>query len=142
MPSWYLLLRPPITTRGIREDGEEFTAFAVMSAPVDHMTVPTLNTLPTIRSFAQIRLLPYLVCPASRTLRLRTPTSRPGMSLILPWEVIERIIDYASNDFDLLRTFSLTCRQLRHRSFTLIVAQYIFFDSKERVSDFSDFIME
>ena len=64
------------------------------------------------------------------------------MSLILPWEVMERIIDHASNDIDLLRTFSLTCRQLRHRSFTLIVAQYIFLDSKERVSDFSDFIRE
>ena len=63
------------------------------------------------------------------------------MSLILPWEVIERIIDHASSDFNLLRAFSFTCRQLRPRSFSLIVAQYIFLDSKDRVSDFCDFIL-
>ena len=63
------------------------------------------------------------------------------MSLLLPWEVIERVIEHASDDHDLLRSFSLTCRQLRPRSFALIVAQYIFLDSRDRVSDFSDYLL-
>ena len=65
--------------------------------------------------------------------------SRP---LALPWEIIERVIEHASDDRDLLRSFSLTCRQLRPRSFTLILAQYVCLDSRDRVSDFSDFLLE
>ena len=66
----------------------------------------------------------------------------PLMSVLLPWEVIERVVEHASDDRDLLRSFSLTCRQLRPRCFTLILAQYVFLDSRDRVSDFSDFLLE
>ena len=61
---------------------------------------------------------------------------------LLPWEVVERIIEYASDDLELLRSFSLTCRQLRPRSFSLIVARYIFLGSRDRVSGFYDFLLE
>ena len=63
-------------------------------------------------------------------------------SLALPWEIIERVIENASDDRDLLRSFSLTCRQLRPRSFTLILAQYVFLDSRDRVSNFCDYLLE
>ena len=40
-----------------------------------------------------------------------------SMSLVLPWEVIERVIDHAYyDDYELLRSFSLTCRSLRPRA--------------------------
>ena len=64
------------------------------------------------------------------------------MSLLLPWEVIERVIEHASDDLDLLHSFSLSCRQLRPRSFNLIIAQYVFLNSRDRVSSFSDFLLE
>ena len=66
-----------------------------------------------------------------------------AMSLIsirLPWEVIERVIEHAYDDLDLLRSFSLTCKQLRPRSFALIIAHHVFLDSRDRVSAFSGFI--
>ena len=63
-------------------------------------------------------------------------------SLALPWEIIERVIENASDDRDLLRSFSLTCRQLRPRSFNLIIAQYVFLDSRDKVSDFCDFLLK
>ena len=58
----------------------------------------------------------------------------------LPWEVVERIIEHASDDLGLLRSFSLSCRQLRPRSFSLIVAQYVFLDSRDKVFAFYDFL--
>ena len=63
-------------------------------------------------------------------------------SLALPWEIIERVIEHASDDRNLLRSFSLTCRQLRPRSFTLILAQYVFLETRDRVSNFCDFLLE
>ena len=63
-------------------------------------------------------------------------------SLALPWEVIERIIEHASNDINLLRNFSLTCRQLRPCSSSLILAHHVFLDSRDRVSDLSDFLLQ
>ena len=65
--------------------------------------------------------------------------SRP---LALPWEILERVIEHSSDDLDLLRSFSLTCRQLRPRSFTLILAQYVFLNSRDQASDFSDFLLK
>ena len=62
------------------------------------------------------------------------------MSLVLPWEVIEIVIDHASDDLDLLRSFVLTCRQLRPCSFSLIMAQYVFLNSRDRASAFCDFL--
>ena len=64
------------------------------------------------------------------------------MCLFLPWEVIERVIDHACNDVNLLCNLSLTCRQLRPRSFSLIVAYHIFLDNRDRVSNFCDFLVE
>ena len=65
--------------------------------------------------------------------------SRP---LALPWEILERVIEHSSDDLDLLRSFSLTCRQLRPRSFTLILAQYVFLNSRDKAFDFVDFLLE
>ena len=65
----------------------------------------------------------------------------PLMSLLLPWEVIERVIEHASDDINLLRSFSLTCRQLRPCS-SSFVAQYFLLDSRDRVSDFCDFLLD
>ena len=62
------------------------------------------------------------------------------MSLLLPWEVIERIVEHASNDLQLLCSFSLTCRQLYHCSFSLIIAQHVFLCSKERMSCFRNLL--
>ena len=67
------------------------------------------------------------------------------MSLIsprLPWEVIERVIEHAHDDFEVLDSFSLTCRQLRPRSFALIIARYVYLDSRDRILAFSDFIQK
>ena len=63
----------------------------------------------------------------------------PVMSLMLPWEVIERVIEHASDDLELLRNFCLTCRQLHPYSFSLIIAKHIFLCSKERMTCFRTF---
>ena len=63
------------------------------------------------------------------------------MSLMLPWEVIERIVEHASDNLYLLRSFSLTCRQLRHCSFSLIIAQHVFLCSKDRMLSFHRFVL-
>ena len=63
------------------------------------------------------------------------------MSLMLPWEVIERVIEHASDDLELLRNFSLTCRQLHPYSFSLIIAQHIFLCSKERMTCFRNLLL-
>ena len=51
-------------------------------------------------------------------------------------------MEHTTDNFDLLRSFSLTCRQLRPRSFNLIIAQYVFLDSRDKVSDFCDFLLK
>ena len=66
----------------------------------------------------------------------------PLISLLLPWEVIERVIENAGDDLTLLRSFSLTCRQLRPRSFSLMIAQFVFLNSRDRASNFCDFLSE
>ena len=66
----------------------------------------------------------------------------PLMSLLLPWEVIERVIEHAFDDLELLRSFSLTCRQLRPRSFSLILHRHVFLKSRDQVFDFCDFLTE
>ena len=56
--------------------------------------------------------------------------------------MIERIIEHASDDLDLLCNCSLTCRQLYPRSSALIISQFIFVHSKDRMSAFCDFLQE
>ena len=71
------------------------------------------------------------------------PKLQPSvMSFLLPWEIIERIIELASDNLDLLRSFSLTCRQLRPRSFSLILGQYVFIYSPDRAIEFCSFLRE
>ncbi|KAI1791080.1 hypothetical protein LXA43DRAFT_850200, partial [Ganoderma leucocontextum] len=47
------------------------------------------------------------------------------MSLAFPWEVIERTIDHSSNSVVTLRSFTLTCRQLRPRSNMVLLSQIV-----------------
>ena len=61
------------------------------------------------------------------------------MSLVFPWEVIESIIDLSYEDAKTLRSFSLTCRQLRPRSFRRMIA-YIHLKSQDAVFDFCDHV--
>ncbi|TBU44983.1 hypothetical protein BD309DRAFT_751744 [Dichomitus squalens] len=61
------------------------------------------------------------------------------MSLVLPWEVLERIVDYAYDDSVLLRSFSLTCRQLRPRTL-LFMMERCHFNAKDQVFAFCDFL--
>ena len=51
------------------------------------------------------------------------------MAPVLPWEVIERVVDQSCDDSGTLRNFSLTCRQLRPRSISYI---FCHFDLKTR----------
>ena len=44
------------------------------------------------------------------------------MSLALPWEVIERVIQHCHDSHQTLYTFSITCHQLRPLSLSLLVA--------------------
>ncbi|TBU40791.1 hypothetical protein BD309DRAFT_869571 [Dichomitus squalens] len=57
------------------------------------------------------------------------------MSLVLPWEVLERVIDH----FVILRSFSLTCRQLRPRTL-LFMMESCHFHAKDEVFAFCDFL--
>ena len=56
------------------------------------------------------------------------------MSPVLPWEVIERVIDQSCDDPSTLHNVSLTCRQLRPRS---ISHMFRHFDLKTRDHVFS-----
>ncbi|TBU54157.1 hypothetical protein BD310DRAFT_103815 [Dichomitus squalens] len=58
---------------------------------------------------------------------------------LLPWEVIERIINYSSDDTRTLHHLSLTCRQLRPRSLCLMVAD-IYLSSRRHVFTLCDFL--
>ena len=61
------------------------------------------------------------------------------MSLVLPWEIIERVIDHAWKDLDVLYTFSLTCRQLRPRSVWLMIID-VYLGSRDKAFAFSNFL--
>ncbi|TBU40797.1 hypothetical protein BD309DRAFT_1002881, partial [Dichomitus squalens] len=55
------------------------------------------------------------------------------MSPVLPWELIESVVDQACHDFDLLHSFSLTCRQL-------VMINHIPLNSRDRAFAFYDFL--
>ena len=57
----------------------------------------------------------------------------------LPWEVIERVIDQSSGHSATLRSFSLTCRQLRPRSRCMLFSR-VEFKNKDQVFAFVDFL--
>ncbi|EJF65548.1 hypothetical protein DICSQDRAFT_133145 [Dichomitus squalens LYAD-421 SS1] len=61
------------------------------------------------------------------------------MSMVLPWEVIECVVDQACNDFDLLRSFSLTCRQL-HPYCLLVMINHIPLNGRDKAFAFYDFL--
>ena len=66
-------------------------------------------------------------------------------SLLLPWEVIERIISHCDCDSKwwlnpkLILNFSLICRELRPRSLCLLVSHPVL-SSSNKVFDFCDFL--
>ena len=60
----------------------------------------------------------------------------------VPIEVIERIISHAGDDPGTLHGFSLTCRTLRPRSFCLMLAYGVKFNSRNHVFDFCDFLKD
>ncbi|KAI1781619.1 hypothetical protein LXA43DRAFT_908258 [Ganoderma leucocontextum] len=59
----------------------------------------------------------------------------------LPWEVIERIIDHSGDHPKSLRSFSLTCRQLRPRSRCVLFTR-LDFKSRDCVFAFVDFLQD
>ncbi|TBU36790.1 hypothetical protein BD309DRAFT_877703 [Dichomitus squalens] len=61
------------------------------------------------------------------------------MSLVLPWEVIEGVVDQACHDLDLLRSFSLTCRQLHPHSL-LVMINHAPLISRDKAFAFYDFL--
>ncbi|TBU33616.1 WD40-repeat-containing domain protein [Dichomitus squalens] len=61
------------------------------------------------------------------------------MSPVLPWEVIEGVVDQACHDFDLLCSFSLACHQLRPRSLLLLINS-VHLKSKEQALAFYEFL--
>ncbi|TBU61656.1 WD40-repeat-containing domain protein [Dichomitus squalens] len=61
------------------------------------------------------------------------------MSPVLPWELIESVVDQACHDFDLLHSFSLTCRQLHSRSL-LVMINHIPLNSRDKAFAFYDFL--
>ena len=58
---------------------------------------------------------------------------------LLPWEVIERIINHSGDHPTTLHNFSLTCRSLRPRALCLLVA-HVVFKSRLSIFSFCDFI--
>ena len=62
--------------------------------------------------------------------------------LTLPLEVIEHVIDESADDPRTLQSCTLICRQLRPRSFSLILHRHVFLQSRDQVSDFCDFLTE
>ncbi|KAI1791044.1 hypothetical protein LXA43DRAFT_841098, partial [Ganoderma leucocontextum] len=51
----------------------------------------------------------------------RPPSNSPVMSLALPWEVIERVIEHSADSIVTLYSFTLTCSELRRRSTILLL---------------------
>ena len=60
-------------------------------------------------------------------------------SLALPWEVIERVIDYSFDASPTLCSFALTCRQLYPRSI-LLLFDHIELRSREQLFEFCDLL--
>ena len=61
------------------------------------------------------------------------------MSPVLPWEVIERVVDQSCDDSGTLHNFSLTCRQLRPRALCFMVASADF-KNRDQIFGFCDFL--
>ena len=61
-----------------------------------------------------------------------------SLALKLPWEVIERVISY-SDDVETLRSFSLTCRQLRPRSTCSLMAHVQLWD-RDNIFEFCEYL--
>ena len=61
------------------------------------------------------------------------------MSLLLPWEVVGGVVGHACDDIDLLRSFSLTCRQLRPCSLRHMINR-AHLKNRAQVSAFCDFL--
>ncbi|TBU40582.1 hypothetical protein BD309DRAFT_1046132 [Dichomitus squalens] len=61
------------------------------------------------------------------------------MSLVLPWEVIEAVVGQACHDIDLLRSFSLTCRQLHPHSLRVMI-NHTPLNSRDKAFAFYDFL--
>ncbi|TBU59173.1 WD40-repeat-containing domain protein [Dichomitus squalens] len=67
--------------------------------------------------------------------------TRLAMSLVLPWEVIERVIDHCSDDVRTLKSFSLTCHQLTPRSVSTLFAHVgLRVESRDQVLKLCDFL--
>ena len=62
-----------------------------------------------------------------------------SMSLALPWEVIERVIEHCYDNRRALYNFSVTCHQLRPLSLSLLVAD-IEFKHKEQIFGLCDLL--
>lgn len=58
---------------------------------------------------------------------------------MLPWEVVERIIGHCGDYLKTLRSFSLTCRDLRPRALCLLVS-HVRFVERDQIFDFCDFL--
>ncbi|TBU33615.1 WD40-repeat-containing domain protein [Dichomitus squalens] len=61
------------------------------------------------------------------------------MSPVLPWELIEGVVDQACHDLDLLRSFSLTCRQLHPHSL-LVMINHMPLNSRDKAFAFYNFL--
>ncbi|PIL35806.1 hypothetical protein GSI_01466 [Ganoderma sinense ZZ0214-1] len=61
------------------------------------------------------------------------------MSLALPWEVIERVIEHCYDSHRALYNFSISCRQLRALSLTLLVAD-VEFKHREQIFSLCDLL--
>ena len=81
--------------------------------------------------------LRYAYSPPSRSLELLM--LKLTMSLGLPWEVIERVIEHCYDNRRALYNFSVTCHQLRPLSLSLLVAD-IEFKHKEQIFGLCDLL--
>ncbi|KAI1789241.1 hypothetical protein LXA43DRAFT_893236, partial [Ganoderma leucocontextum] len=64
----------------------------------------------------------------------RGPSNSSAMSLALPWEVIERVIEHSADSIVTLYSFALTCSQLRPRSTILLLCRVEFKDRDQLFS--------
>lgn len=60
-------------------------------------------------------------------------------SPLIPWEIIERVVDHSGDHPETLRSVSRTCRQLCPRS-QLVMFSEVDLKSRDRVSSFVDFL--
>ena len=61
-------------------------------------------------------------------------------SPLLPWEVIEKVIDHSRDNPNSLRSFSLTCRELLPRSRCLMLAGGVHLKSRDHAFALVDFL--